>query len=263
KQFTPHLLEEEDGKPGELNESVIDKATDSMDATPEEPVSMKNPIAYAKNMIVGTYKMAISGLFMDVANIQAASGQHTHEHAVVYDNRIEYLFSFLQCLTASFASFGHGSNDVANAIGPLAAVYELWSKGEVSKSASVEVWMLAMGGIAIDFGLAFYGWRVMVKLGNNLTYHSPSRGFCMELGAALSVICASFMALPVSTTQCIVGATIGVGLCNGSVKAINWKMVGWTFASWGFTVPVSAISSGLIYALLTRGPSFTSAPVAA
>ncbi|KAJ3071697.1 Na+/Pi symporter, partial [Podochytrium sp. JEL0797] len=74
KQFTPHLLEEEDGKPGELNESVTEKATVAMDATPEESVSIKNPIAYAKSLIVGTWKMAISGLFMDVANIQAASG---------------------------------------------------------------------------------------------------------------------------------------------------------------------------------------------
>ncbi|KAJ3060901.1 hypothetical protein HDU98_003154 [Podochytrium sp. JEL0797] len=123
--------------------------------------------------------------------------------------------------------------------------------------------LLSMGGIAIDMGLAFYGWRIMINLGNNLTYHSPSRGFAMELAAALTVISASFSALPVSTTQCIVGATIGVGLMNGSVKAINWKMVGWTCLSWLFTLPVAGISSGLLYAILSPGPSFSGALVAA
>ncbi|KAJ3071698.1 Na+/Pi symporter [Podochytrium sp. JEL0797] len=259
KQFTPHLLEDAH-KEGESVKGfeMTDKLTVDVDLS-----NSKNPIEWVKNFFIGTYQLAMKGLFMDVASVQSDHAKESHAHATLYDNKVEYLFSFLQVFTAAFASFGHGSNDVANAIGPLAAVYQLWSEGQVSKTAEVELWMLAMGGIAIDCGLAFYGWRIMINLGNNLTYHSPSRGFAMELAAALTVISASFLALPVSTTQCIVGATIGVGLMNGSVKAINWKMVGWTCLSWLFTLPVAGISSGVLYAILSRGPSFSGALVAA
>ncbi|KAI9335381.1 phosphate transporter [Zopfochytrium polystomum] len=223
-------------------------------------VSFSQVVTTIKTSVASTYDLATKGLFMDVASVQSSSAKNSHEAAVLYDNKTEFLFSFLQVMTASFASFSHGSNDVANAIGPLAAVYAIWSDGQVGKNAPVQTWMLAYGGAAIDLGLALYGWHVMINLGNNLTYHSPSRGFCMELGAALSVLTASFLALPVSTTQCIVGATIGVGLCNGTLKAINWRMVGWSMFSWILTLPVAGILAGLIYALLTRGPNFVSPP---
>ena len=105
------------------------------------------------------------------------------------------------------------------------------------------------------------GYNIMRNLGNNITYHSPTRGFSMELGAALAVITASFLALPVSTTQCIVGATVAVGLCNGQLRAINWVQVAWCFFSWFLTLPVAAISAGCLYAFISRGPSFTMPPV--
>ncbi|KAI9316556.1 phosphate-repressible phosphate permease [Obelidium mucronatum] len=248
-QFTPHLLED--------GEKVIPTAdTEQKVHVADGQTDSKNVVSTIKNGLQGTYELAKKGLFMDVASVQSENAQSAHGHATIYDNKVEFLFSFLQVMTASFASFAHGSNDVANAIGPLAAVHDLWSTGKVAKNATVETWMLAMGGIAIDLGLALYGWRIMINLGNNLTYHSPSRGFAMELGAALSVISASFLALPVSTTQCIVGATIGVGLMNGTAKAINWKMVSWTLFSWLLTLPVAGVSAGCLYALLTRGPSF-------
>ncbi|KAJ3058854.1 hypothetical protein HDU98_005104 [Podochytrium sp. JEL0797] len=245
KQFTPQLLEDGEDKPKIISDADIEPTS------ADKPVA-KGPVDHVKNAVMGTYNLAMKGLFMDVASVQSGSAHEAHAHATLYDNKVEYLFSYLQVMTASFASFSHGSNDVANAVGPLAAVYELWSKGSVAKNADVQVWMLAMGGIAIDMGLAFYGWRVMINLGNNLTYHSPSRGFAMELGAAMSVVIASFLALPVSTTQCIVGATIGVGLMNGSLKAINWKMVSWTLFSWFLTLPVAGVSAGLLFALVTH-----------
>ncbi|KAI9328066.1 phosphate-repressible phosphate permease [Obelidium mucronatum] len=248
-QFTPHLLE--DGEKVVANADVEQKVH-----VAEGQTDSKTVIGTIKGGLMGTYELAKKGLFLDVASVQSENAQAAHGHATLYDNKVEFLFSFLQVMTASFASFAHGSNDVANAIGPLAAVYDLWSTGQVAKNANVQTWMLAMGGIAIDLGLALYGWRIMINLGNNLTYHSPSRGFAMELGAALSVISASFLALPVSTTQCIVGATIGVGLMNGTAKAINWKMVSWTLFSWLLTLPVAGVSAGCLYALLTRGPSF-------
>ncbi|ORY37215.1 phosphate transporter [Rhizoclosmatium globosum] len=257
-QFTPHLVE--DGHKEEPvvvhteKVSAIKAAGDTTDS-----IGIFDTV---KNGFRGTYELAKKGLFLDVAGIQSANAKDAHAHATLYDNKVEFLFSFLQVMTASFASFGHGSNDVANAIGPLAAVYDLWSTGQVAKNANVQTWMLAMGGFAIDCGLALYGWRIMINLGNNLTYHSPSRGFSMELGAALSVITASFLALPVSTTQCIVGATIGVGLMNGNLKSVNWKMVSWTLFSWILTLPIAGVSAGCLFAFVTRGPSFNQAPVA-
>ncbi|KAJ3099805.1 hypothetical protein HDU97_002731 [Phlyctochytrium planicorne] len=165
-------------------------------------------------------------------------------------------------MTAAFASFSHGSNDVANALGPTAGVYQIWSTGEAKSKVDIPKWLLAFCAFGIDAGLALYGYKVMASLGNNLTYHSPSRGFAMELAAALSVVTASFLALPVSTTQCIVGATLAVGLSNGSMKAVNWNMFGWSFFSWILTLPVAGVIAGCLFALLTRGPSFVAAPSA-
>ncbi|KAJ3014007.1 UNVERIFIED_CONTAM: Na+/Pi symporter, partial [Siphonaria sp. JEL0065] len=164
--------------------------------------------------------VALKGFYHDIAKDQYDSAKHLHENVHLYDNKTEYLFSFLQVMTASFASFSHGSNDVANSVGPFAGVYTIWSTGQLASNAKapVPVWMLAFGGVAINFGLAFYGYNIMRNLGNNLTYHSPSRGFAMELGAALTVTTAAFLALPVSTSQCIVGATLGVGIVGGNYK---------------------------------------------
>ncbi|ORY53584.1 phosphate transporter, partial [Rhizoclosmatium globosum] len=248
-QFTPHLLE--DGSVEDEDRVIPEPTKNNDDTTDSHKIT-----DVIKKGLKGTIELAKKGLFMDVASVQSESGREAHSHATLYDNKVEYLFSFLQVMTAAFASFGHGSNDVANAIGPLAAVYDLWSTGQVNKDANVQLWMLALGGFAIDCGLALYGWRIMINLGNNLTYHSPSRGFAMELGAALSVITASFLALPVSTTQCIVGATVGVGLMNGNLKSVNWNMISWTLFSWLLTLPIAGLSAGCLFALLTRGPSF-------
>ncbi|CAI7766908.1 unnamed protein product [Closterium sp. NIES-53] len=201
-------------------------------------------------------------LYIDVASVQRRNkgAVRAHEVAVLYDNKTEYLYSLLQVVTASFASFSHGSNDVAGSLGPLAGVYQLWETGTFSTYASIPYWMLVNAGLMINLGLALYGYNIMRNLGNNITYHSPSRGFSMELGAALAVLTASFLALPVSTTQCIVGATVAVGLCNGKWRAINWGMVVIAGFGWVITLPVAGTAAGLLYAVLTRGPSFTLPP---
>jgi sodium-dependent phosphate transporter len=100
----------------------------------------------------------------------------------------------------------------------LSGIIQVYTSGALPKSSvPVPIYLLAAMGFAIDLGLVLYGYNVMQSLGNNITYHSPSRGFCMELGAAITVITASFLGLPVSTTHCITGATVAVGLCNGDV----------------------------------------------
>ena len=133
-----------------------------------------------------------------------------HKHAPHYDNKTEHLYSFLQVMTAAVASFGHGANDVSNAIGPLSAIFQIWRTGETLDDSEVPIWILAFGGAAISIGLWTYGYNMMRQLGNRLTLHSPSRGFSMELGAALTVVIATRLALPISTTQCITGKCVEV-----------------------------------------------------
>ena len=111
-----------------------------------------------------------------------------HKHVPHYDNKTEHLYSFLQVMTAAVASFGHGANDVSNAIGPLAAIYQIWQTNETLDDSEVPIWILCFGGAAISIGLWTYGYNMMRQLGNRLTLHSPSRGFSMELGAALTVV---------------------------------------------------------------------------
>ncbi|CAG8633695.1 17382_t:CDS:1 [Acaulospora morrowiae] len=201
-------------------------------------------------------KFATRGVNKSVPDYKAHEHAQMHEEAVKYDENTEYLYSFLQVLTATFASFAHGSNDVANAIGPLSVTYGVWNsaKVDVSGKTPVPLWVLAYGGVAIDLGLILYGYHVMRSLGNRITYHSPSRGFSMELGAALTVVTASKLGLPISTTHCITGATVGVGLCNGSHKAINWPLVAWCVFSWILTLPVAGTIAGLLFAFAANSP---------
>lgn len=177
-----------------------------------------------------------------------------HEHVPHYDNKTEHLYSFLQVMTAATASFAHGANDVSNAIGPLAAIYLIWQSGETSSKSPVPIWILVFGGAAISIGLWTYGYNLMINLGNRLTLHSPSRGFSMELGAALTVILATRLGLPISTTQCITGATVGVGLCSGTYKAINWRMIAWIYMGWIITLPVAGIISGGLMGIILNAP---------
>jgi sodium-dependent phosphate transporter len=115
------------------------------------------------------------------------------------------------------------------------------------------------GAGAIVIGLWTYGYNIMRNLGNRLTLHSPSRGFSMELGSAVTVVMATRLALPISTTQCIVGATVGVGLCTGDYKAINWRMVAWIYGGWVITLPVTGIISGCLMGVIINAPQWGNA----
>ncbi len=172
-------------------------------------------------------------------------------------SKTEDLFISLNVITSCMQSFAHGSNDVANAIGPLSTIYYIWSTGKIpgSTSSPVEIWQLAYGGVAICLGLALYGYNIMRVLGNNLTYQSPSRGFCMDLGSSITIIIASKEGFPVSTTQCITGATVGVGLANGEWRAVNWWLFARIFASWVITLPAAGLLSGCIYAFVALSPT--------
>ena len=222
-------------------------------------------------------KMQMYGSDKEVARLRGI-----HSHAAHYDNKVEHLFSFLQVLTACTASFAHGANDVSNAIGPLSVVYYVWSTQLFpGSSEATPIWILVLGAVGIVIGLGTYGWRLMSVLGNRLTLHSPSRGFSMEFGASVSwlawwiscscftvtdpipfffpqitVVMASYLGLPVSTTQSITGATVAVSLCNGDWRSTNWKGVAWIFFSWVLTLPIAGIISGCLLGIILNAPRF-------
>ncbi|TFK26042.1 sodium:inorganic phosphate symporter [Coprinopsis marcescibilis] len=181
-----------------------------------------------------------------------------HARAKQYPNETEHLYSFMQVMTACVASFGHGANDVSNAIGPFSVIYHVWSTGTISGATTpVPIWTLAFGGGMLVIGLATYGYNVMKVLGNRITLMSPSRGFSMELGASITVILASQFGIPVSSTMCITGATIGVSLCNGDFRATNWRAIGWIVLGWVLTVPIVATFSASVMSIILYAPNLT------
>lgn len=152
---------------------------------------------------------------------------------------VERVFAPLCVFTACAMAFAHGSNDVANGVGPLAAVVSTASTGEVLQDSPLPVWILVLGGLGIVLGLATMGYRVMRTIGTRITELTPSRGFCAELAAATTVVLASRLGLPVSTTHIIVGAVLGVGFARG-IAAIDMRIVIRIVASWIITLPVGA-----------------------
>jgi inorganic phosphate transporter, PiT family len=155
-------------------------------------------------------------------------------------NNVERIFGVLMITTACCMAFAHGSNDVANAIGPLAAVVSVVSSGgEISSKAQLAWWILPLGAVGIVIGLATLGARVIKTVGTAITHLTPSRGFAAELSAASTVVIASGTGLPISTTQTLVGAVLGVGLARG-IAALNLGVVRNIFISWVITLPVGA-----------------------
>ncbi len=153
--------------------------------------------------------------------------------------QVERVFVVLQILTACAVAFAHGSNDVANSIGPLAAIVGAVDGAEIGAQSAVRPWMLAVGGLGIVLGLATWGYRVMETVGKRITELTPSRGFAAELAAATTIVLASRMGIPVSTTHTLVGAVLGVGLARG-IGALDLRVVGMIVTSWVATLPIAA-----------------------
>jgi inorganic phosphate transporter, PiT family len=165
-------------------------------------------------------------------------------------NNVEKVFAVLMVVTACCMAFAHGSNDVANAIGPLAAVVSVVnSGGEISSKAALAWWILPLGGVGIVAGLALFGHRVIKTIGNGITHLTPSRGFAAELAAAATVVIASGTGLPISTTQTLVGAVLGVGMARG-IAALNLGVVRNIVVSWVITLPIGAALSIMFYFML-------------
>ena len=162
---------------------------------------------------------------------------------------VERVFTPMMIFTACAMAFAHGSNDVANGIGPMAAVISIiQSGGEVAQKASTPLWILLLGGLGIVVGLATMGYRVMQTIGTRITELTPTRGFCATLAAASTVVLASKTGLPVSTTHIAVGAVMGVGLARG-IGALDLRVIGNIVISWLVTLPAGAILAALFFYL--------------
>jgi PiT family inorganic phosphate transporter len=159
---------------------------------------------------------------------------------------VERIFAVLMIFTASAMAFAHGSNDVANAVGPMAAVISTAQTGLVASKSMLPGWVLLVGGIGIVVGLATFGYKVIATVGKKITELTPSRGFAAEIAAAGTVVLASFTGIPISTTHTLVGAILGVGFARG-IGAIDLRVVGNIFMSWVITLPAGAILSILFF----------------
>ncbi|SCV05184.1 LANO_0H01904g1_1 [Lachancea nothofagi CBS 11611] len=179
-----------------------------------------------------------------------------YKRSKFYDNRVEYIYSVLQTITAATMSFAHGANDVANATGPLSVVYEIWKTNSSSAKSEVPVWILAYGGGALVLGCWIYGYNIIKNLGNKIILQSPSRGFSIELAAAITTVMATQLAIPTSTTQIAVGGIVAVGLCNRDVKSVNWKMVAWCYSGWFLTLPIAGLIAGILNGIILNAPRF-------
>ena len=161
-------------------------------------------------------------------------------------DRVERTFSPLVIMTSCTVAFAHGANDVANAVGPLAAVVEILRTGQVAMKVAVPIWVLGLGGVGIVVGVATYGYRVMLTVGRKITQLTPSRGVAADIAALTIVLACSRMGLPVSTTHTLVGAILGVGLARG-LGAVNKGVMRKIFTSWIITVPAAAVLSIILF----------------
>ncbi|KAA3627064.1 MAG: anion permease [Proteobacteria bacterium] len=162
---------------------------------------------------------------------------------------VEKVFGVLMIVTACAMAFAHGSNDVANAIGPVAAVVSIIQSGQVGSEARLSTWILLLGGGGIVLGLITYGQRVIATMGSGITDLTPSRGFAATLAAAITVVLASGTGLPISTTHTLVGGVLGVGMARG-IGALNMRVVRMIFMSWIVTLPAGAILAVLFFYIL-------------
>ncbi|CAG9467864.1 unnamed protein product [Pedinophyceae sp. YPF-701] len=206
------------------------------------------------------FKSLSRGLNEDVHGVieEQEDVNAVHEFTVQYDHKTEESFKYLQVFTAICDSFAHGANDVANSIGPFAGIYLVYKIERLeSKTGAIEddmYWILALGGIGIVLGLSTYGYIIIRAIGVKMTKITPSRGFAIELGSAFIVALGSRYGIPLSTTHCQVGATIGVGLLEG-VKGVNWMILPKIIFGWVITLIVAGFTTSLFFAQGAFAPS--------
>jgi PiT family inorganic phosphate transporter len=206
-------------------------------------IELTDSQAYGLSAVLALIVAGISRYFIMRIDVDKREEKKFHYATV------ERVFGVLMVVTACGMAFAHGSNDVANAIGPVAAVVNVAGTGVVSQESALSIWILVLGGVGIVIGLATYGRHVIATVGARITDLTPSRGFSSNLAAASTIVLASGTGLPVSTTHTLVGAVLGVGIAGG-ISAINLGVVVRIFVSWIVTVPAGAALTIVIFSLL-------------
>ena len=197
-------------------------------------LELTNGQSYMVAVVVGLVVMGCGMFFIKRIKIDPSDDKDFH-----FAN-VEKIFAVLMVVTACAIAFAHGSNDVANAVGPMAAVISIANEGVVSQKSAMPAWILLVGGVGIVLGLAMYGKKVIATVGQKITELTPSRGFACQLAASTTVVIASGTGLPISTTHTLVGAVLGVGFARG-IGALNLGVVGNIFMSWIITLPAGAL----------------------
>ncbi|MCP4769538.1 MAG: inorganic phosphate transporter [Gammaproteobacteria bacterium] len=199
-------------------------------------LELSNGQSYMIAVVVGLIVTGCGAYFISRIRIDPSDDKDFH-----FAN-VEKIFAVLMVVTACAIAFAHGSNDVANAVGPMAAVISIANDGVVSQNSAMPVWILLVGGVGIVLGLAMYGKKVIATVGEKITELTPSRGFACQLAASTTVVIASGTGLPISTTHTLVGAVLGVGFARG-IGALNLGVIGNIFMSWVITLPAGALLS--------------------
>ncbi|KAL3889307.1 hypothetical protein ACJMK2_001651 [Sinanodonta woodiana] len=203
------------------------------------------------NNVTGSFESSITDISANSLETGVAA-ERRHARQLVHDKpETAKLFSFLQILTAVFGSFAHGGNDVSNCIGPVVALWVTATTGNVSQKVPVPIWILVYGGVGISLGLWIWGSKVMKTMGEDLTKITPSSGFCIELGSALTVLVASNVGIPISTTHCKVGSVVCTGFVR-SKQSVDWTLFRNIILAWFVTVPVSAALSAAFMAIFMK-----------
>ena len=199
------------------------------------------PMSFLLAAVIGLVIAAIGWFLIQRVKVDEAADKDYHFASV------EKVFVPMMLFTACAMAFAHGSNDVANGVGPLAAVYALvQSGGEVTQKAELPIWILLLGGVGIVVGLATFGYRVMRTIGTRITELTPTRGFSATMAAAATVVLASRTGMPVSTTHIAVGAVMGVGLARG-IGALDLRVIGGIIVSWIVTLPIGGVLAALFF----------------
>ena len=197
----------------------------------------------------GIIALGIGGFSIFISRYWIDSIGNSMVNATEKVDPVNKVFKTMQIITACLIAFAHGSNDVANSIGPLAAVVDFYSTQTIKPQVGVPMWILLLGGVGIVVGLATYGYKVISTIGENITELTPTRGFSAEFGAATTILLGSKLGLPISTTHTLVGAVIGVGLARG-MNALNLNVVKKIASSWVITIPFTAFLTVVLYKIM-------------
>ena len=216
----------------------------------------------AQLLFKSVQEKAVYGVNVDIHDDLGQLEHDIQTNAEKFDPKTDRAFAWLQVCTAALDIFAHGSNDVANAVAPFAAMVGLYQTGHVEKSVEVPEWILVIGAFGMVAGLATYGYKIMKCLGVRMAPMTCTRGYCVELSSAVIVILASNWGFPTSTTHAQVGATVGIGLVELNRpdtklrwgQVVNWKLLGQVLFGWVLTLVIAGITSALIFSILAYSP---------